>query len=69
MTGGMKEIRKQYRVPAKRGGKVLFEYIGKICTITSAAQSHRLVIKDDDGKRYLVHPTWMMRYLSTQGAT
>lgn len=66
MAGQMKEIRKQYRVPAKRGGRVLFEYIGKVCTITSAAQSHRLVIKDDDGKRYLIHPTWMMKYLTTE---
>ncbi len=62
----MKEIRKQYRVPAKRGSKVFFEHIGKVCTITSAAQSHRLVIKDDDGKRYLAHPTWMMKYLTTE---
>lgn len=62
----MKEIRKQYRVPAKRGGKVLFEHIDKVCTIMSAAQSHRLVITDDDGRRYLVHPTWKMQYLSTE---
>lgn len=60
---GMVDIRKKYGVPAKRGGKVFFEHIGKVCTITSAATSHRLVIKDGDGKRYLVHPTWKMKYL------
>ncbi len=65
VKGGMDYIRKTYRVPAKRGSKVFFEHIGKVCTIASAASGGRLIIKDDDGKRYLVHPTWQMDYLPT----
>lgn len=63
LKGGMERVRQQYRVPAKRGGKVFFSHINKLCTITSATCGNRLIITDSDGKRYLVHPTWELKYL------
>lgn len=58
-------VRKYYRVPAKRGGRV--EYTGErrpeFGTITSATNG-RLNIKLDGWKNPLpFHPTWELRYL------
>ncbi len=58
-------IRKTYRVPAKRGGRV--EYTGDGCaemgTIRSA-RGGRLMIQLE-GVRHTMpfHPTWRLRYL------
>lgn len=63
----MEWIRRNYRVPAKRGGRV--EYTGgdtpKHGTIVSG--SHRLRIRLDGEERTgLYHPTWKLRYLDSR---
>lgn len=55
----MEWIRRNYGVPAKRGGRVRFS--GVAGTITSA--SHHLRVRLDDGRRVLLHPTWRVEYL------
>lgn len=55
----MEWIRRNYGVPAKRGGRVRF--FGMLGTITSA--SHHLRVHLDDGRRVLLHPTWRVEYL------
>jgi hypothetical protein len=64
---GMAWVRKYYRVPAKRGGRV--EYTGEgphkpeLGTITSV-RSGRLMVRLDGHKlSYPFHPTWALRYL------
>lgn len=63
-------IRKNYDVPAKRGGRV--EYtgegrpeLGTICEAQGAHLSIRL-----DGKKHTLafHPTWKLRYLDDADA-
>jgi len=58
-------VRKNYNVPAKRGGRI--EYTGgrkpELGTITSASGG-RLNIRLDSAKRSVpFHPTWELRYL------
>lgn len=48
-------IAKTYRVPAKRGAKVI--YAGRAGTITSSIDMHIRVRFDDNRKRVIVHPT------------
>lgn len=61
----MEWVRRNYRVPAKRGGRVRFcgneEPIEG--TITSA--SHYLRVRPDGQprRRLLLHPTWCVEYL------
>lgn len=60
-------IRKQYGVPAKRGGRV--EYTGGdepvLGTICGASGSY-LTIRLDGAKHPLpFHPTWELRYLES----
>lgn len=58
-------IRKRYGVPAKRGGRVLFDGKPGVITGTSAA---RLRIRLDGEKRSeIYHPTWLIAY--TDGAS
>lgn len=63
-------VRKTYKVPAKRGGRV--EYTGskqmRLGTITSASHG-RLNIRLD-GEKYPApfHPTWELRYLDADSA-
>lgn len=56
----MDYVRRYYRVPAKRGGRVKFA--GDLATITGS-DGARLRIRCDDGARLIVHPTWRMEYL------
>jgi hypothetical protein len=64
-------VRKSYRVPAKRGGRVEYSGDGKreFGTIVSASGG-RLNIRLD-GIRHTMpfHPTWALRYLSTDKAS
>lgn len=68
MVGGMEWVRKNYGVPAKRGGRV--EYTGngnsrpELGTIVSATTSGHLMIELDSQSRAMkFHPTWKLRYL------
>jgi hypothetical protein len=65
---GIQWIRDNYRVPAKRGGRVkytghMFGLMPKFGTITGARNSH-LRIRIDGQKHSLpFHPTWCIQYL------
>jgi len=66
----MDYIRRTYRVPAKRGGRV--KYTGKgrdeLGTIAGAAGAH-LSIRLDGVKHTLpFHPTWKLEYLDETGS-
>ena len=52
-------VRRNYGVPARRGGRIRF--FGTEGTITSATQYLR--VRMDDGRRVLLHPTWEVTYL------
>lgn len=58
----MKTIRKQYRVPAKRGMQILFR--GRPCTITGAmtAEQYLRVRVEGDPRTYPIHPTGEVEY-------
>lgn len=62
----MDYIRRYYRVPAKRGGRV--EYTGdgakELGTIRSARGSHLNVQLDGVNHTMPFHPTWKIRYLA-----
>lgn len=65
MSGAMEWVRRAYKVPAKRGGRV--EYSGdgtpELGTIKSASGG-RLNIKLDGVKHVMpFHPTWRLKYL------
>lgn len=66
MAGGMEWVRRNYGVPAKRGGRV--EYTGndkpELGTIISATMSGHLKVELDSQTRAIrLHPTWKLRYL------
>lgn len=60
-------IRKNYDVPAKRGGRV--EYTGSGCsrlgTIKSVSGPHLMIVLDGSKHAMPFHPTWKLRYLET----
>jgi hypothetical protein len=64
-TMSMEWIRKNYGVPAKRGGRV--EYTGEgrpeLGTIRSARGSHLQIQLDGVKHTMPFHPTWRLRYL------
>jgi hypothetical protein len=60
MNGAMKSIREMYHVPAKRGGRVIFD--GRPGVITGTIHAH-LRVRLDDGQRVILHPTWRVEYL------
>lgn len=64
-------IRKQYGVPAKRGGRLCFtdtDGVKFYGTITSARNGRLRVLVDDRIPGYrgriLLHPTWNITYLA-----
>lgn len=63
MRGGMQWIRDHYNVPAKRGGRIIFD--GKPGRITSMRGGHLMLHLDGDppNRRVIVHPCWRMEYL------
>lgn len=67
----MATIRKQYGVPAKRGGRICFTDSGGakfFCTIKSVRDCQLSVLVDDRVPGYrgrmLLHPTWNIEYLA-----
>jgi hypothetical protein len=64
----MEWIRKNYRVPARRGARVEYSGCGKreLGTITSARGSHLNIRLDGYRHSAPFHPTWKLRYLPAQ---
>lgn len=60
--GHLSYIASVYKVPAARGGRVIFN--GKPGVITGAANGYLLVRFDDKKRAAPCHPTWRMEYLS-----
>lgn len=59
-------VRSTYRVPAKRGGRVLtHDGPGVIRSFDSML---RVTLSRDSRRTYRMHPTWCMRYLDDAGA-
>ena len=58
-------VRKNYRVPAKRGGRVEYTGEGKpeLGTIRSASGGHLHIQLDGVKHTMPFHPTWKLRYL------
>ncbi|MQB00525.1 MAG: hypothetical protein GEU78_09580 [Actinobacteria bacterium] len=66
----MQYIRDYYKVPAKRGGRILYTYGGELIgqpgegTIVGAKDQYLRVRFDSDPSRiYTLHPTWSVEYL------
>lgn len=65
----MEWVRKNYGVPAKRGGRV--EYAGdigsgkRLGTILRSDGSRLRIRLDGDDWAGIYHPTWALRYLAT----
>lgn len=67
-------IRKQYGVPAKRGGRICFTNCDGVqfyCTIMKSRGSHLRVRVDEHVNRARgsinLHPTWNVEYLESKG--
>jgi hypothetical protein len=62
----MEYIRKTYRVPAQRGGRVRFNgYDGPLDGTIKSADGQYLRVQFDGQKRPVtLHPTWKVEYLS-----
>lgn len=59
----MSYVRSHYGVPAKRGGRVVFD--GQPGTITSSSAGRLRVRLDGHTRPSVVHPTWRMTYLDS----
>jgi hypothetical protein len=64
----MKRIRELYGVPAKRGGRVRFEWTRREGTITGSTSSglYLRVRFDGERKSEIIHPTWDLEYLDAR---
>ena len=58
-------VRKNYRVPAQRGGRVIYTGSGReeYGTITSAMGGRVNIRLDGQKHAHTFHPTWELRYL------
>jgi hypothetical protein len=65
MKSGLEYIRQNYKVPAKKGGRVVM-YPGKKSeksgTITGASNGYLKVKFDGEKKVCLLHPQWQLTY-------
>jgi hypothetical protein len=61
-------VRKYYRVPARRGGRIHYTGCGKseYGTITGACGAHLRVRLDGVKHAMPFHPTWEIRYLTDE---
>jgi len=63
----MARVRKYYGVPAKRGGKIIYQpnapALSRIGKILSSDGSHLFVRFDHSCERVRLHPTWEIQYL------
>jgi len=64
----MDYIRRTYKVPAKRGGRICFtgNKVKEPGTIRSAIGSHLRVQLDGSKRTVLLHPTWCVEYLNKE---
>lgn len=64
----MDYIRDTYRVPAKRGGKVIYHGEGQPQhgTITGTHGAHLLIVLDGEATPRKFHPTWCLHYQNEQ---
>lgn len=64
----MKQIRDQYGVPARRGGRVIYNSAAgpRPGTITGASGPHIRIRLDGDAVSMPFHPTWKLEYLEAQ---
>ena len=62
----MDYIRDAYGVPAKLGGRVIYEGAGphQCGTITGTRNAHLLIRLDGESQARPYHPTWKLQYLS-----
>lgn len=65
----MEWVRKNYGIPAKRGGRV--EYTGdrsgpRLGTITASVGPRIRIKLDGDDVALIYHPTWEIRYLDAK---
>ena len=63
-------IRRQYGVPAKKGGRVEYTGGGNVQpgTIKSASGPHLMILLDGSRHAMPFHPTWELRYLDAEDA-
>jgi hypothetical protein len=63
----MEAVRRAYKVPAKRGGRILYDGDGRpqIGTIMSASGTYLKVYFEGEPRlrRHTLHPTWHVKYL------
>ncbi len=57
----MEYIRTYYKVPAKKGQKVMA--LGKLGVITGARGAHLRIRLEGQKRSSLYHPTWEMQYM------
>lgn len=67
----MEWIRRNYNVPARRGGRI--EYTGggsspRLGTIKSVDGAHLMILLDGSKHAMPFHPTWEIRYLDEASA-
>ena len=57
-------VRRTYGVPARRGGRVRYEYLSGVYRYGRIASATNLlrVRWEDDGTRANLHPTWRVTY-------
>ena len=57
----------RYGVPARTGGRIVFDGQPGVITGYSRENAHILVLLDGDIEPVPVHPTWRMTYLPEEG--
>jgi hypothetical protein len=65
-AGSAAYVRNYYRVPAKRGMRIVFD--GTPAVITGFSNSRLLIRRAGDRRPVPVHPTWRIDYPTTEGA-
>lgn len=63
----MAYIRRTYGVPAKRGGRVRFDYASYGEGRILSAVDGRLRVQFEGGESGILHPTWQVTYLDDDG--
>jgi len=57
-------IRKQYNVPAKRGGRITYQ--GQPATIVGSRNTYLVIKIDGEDKTKTIHPTWEVVYMEVK---
>ena len=59
----MSYIREYYKVPAKRGARIMFTHWGKSGVIVASHNSYLKVRFDGEKITRILHPTWCVKYI------